>query len=51
MMVGSPLAPTMAGLGTEESSTPWWIYPALLIFGGAFIGLEVLNLWGEAKRG
>lgn len=51
MMVGSPLAPTMAGLGTEEPSTPWWVFPALLVFGGAFIGLEALNWWGARQRG
>lgn len=49
-MVGSPLAPTMAGFG-EEPSNPWWIYPALLIVGGVFVGLETLNWWGAYQRG
>lgn len=49
MMVGSPLAPTMAGLGNENGSG--WILPLLLVAGGAFVGLELLHWWGAAQRG
>jgi hypothetical protein len=42
----------MAGLGTDNGNgIPWWIYPAATIAISAFVGFELLNLWGSAQRG
>jgi len=53
-MVGSPLPPTMAGVGDNDSQaggTSLWMYPVIGLGLAAFLGFEVLHWWGAAKRG
>ena len=54
LMVGSPLPPTMAGVGDNDSQaggTSLWMYPVIGLGLAAFLGFEVLHWWGAAKRG